>query len=91
MHAINCENKTNTKQGPLVFSIRFSMWQNNLPYAILLEGRRIIFPINCLLIAYRILPRSSIITIQRCLKQAWQAAFCRHVRSLGALELGVCK
>lgn len=74
-----------------LFSIRFSMWQNKLPYVLLLEGRRIIFPINSpLLIASRIFPRSSVITLQRYSKQARQAAFCRPVCLPSARLLGVC-
>lgn len=37
---------------------------NNLTYVLLPEGRRIIFPIDALIIAYIIFPRSNIITLQ---------------------------
>ena len=54
----------------------------NLTDVIPLEDRRAIFPISALIIAYKIFPRSNIITLQASLKVVWRAAFPRHIHLL---------
>lgn len=56
---------------------------------VLLEGRRIILPINSPLTAPVALPRSNISTLRRSAKRL-RAAFCRHICLPGARFLGVC-
>jgi len=73
----------------LCFPSGFLCGKTTFLMSYLLEGRRIIFPINSpLLIASRIFP-SSVITLQHYSKQARQAAFCRPVRWPSARLSGV--
>lgn len=79
-------SQTNTERGPLVPSIRFPMWQNKLPTSHCWEGRRIRCPISSLPVAYWIIPRCTIITLQL----GRQAAPPQARLRTRAHPLGVC-
>lgn len=79
-----------------MFSIQSDGKSINPTYVTLLKGRRAIFPVDALIAAYGIFPRSNIITRQVLLKSAWQAAFpgmCtwqdirKNVNGRGGLQL----